>query len=333
MHKRRRLLITGAGGFIGLHLIPALIARGHQVVAATRRPLAFGPSVEQVLINDLSDGVDWTPLLQGIDVVIHLAALAHQNESVKEANYHKINQEATAALARSTAKAGARLIFLSSIAAQSPPSSNLVLTEYDVCLPSTAYGRSKRNAEIEVAAAGGRHVILRPSLIYGKAAKGNMRKLIRLARLPLPLPFGALTNKRSLLAIDNLISAIDLIIQRDDINNEIFLVADATSVSLAEIIASLRHGMGRTSNLISIPPALLSALFRMCWMSEEWDKLAGNLELSIAKLNSIGYSPAVATPAGLAAMTARDSDLGAALKSPPTSDTKRPPVHRGEGGR
>jgi hypothetical protein len=67
--------------------------------------------------------------------------------------------------------------------------------------------------------------------------------------------------------------------------------------------------MGSTSNLISIPPALLSALFRMCWMSEEWDKLAGNLELSIAKLSSIGYSPAVATPEGLAAMTARDSDL------------------------
>ena len=86
MHKRRRLLITGAGGFVGLHLIPALIARGHQVVAATRRPLTFGPSVEQVLINDLSDGVDWTPLLQGIDVVIHLAALAHQNKDVKEAN-------------------------------------------------------------------------------------------------------------------------------------------------------------------------------------------------------------------------------------------------------
>ena len=88
-----------------------------------------------------------------------------------------------------------------------------------------------------------------------------MRKLIQLARLPLPLPFGALTNKPSLLAIDNLISAIDLIIQRDDINNEIFLVADATSVSLAEIIASLRHGIGRTSNLISIPPRCCRLFF------------------------------------------------------------------------
>ena len=259
MHKRRRLLITGAGGFVGLHLIPALIARGHQVVAATRRPLAFGPSVEQVLINDLSDGVDWTPLLQGIDVVIHLAALAHQNESVKEANYHKINQEATAALARPTAKAGARLIFLSSIAAQSPPSSNLVLTEYDVCLPSTAYGRSKRNAESKSP------LPADDTLFFGRAhlregGEGQHEEAHSACQTAtLPLPFGALTNKRSLLAIDNLISAIDLIIQRDDINSEIFLVADATSVSLAEIIASLRHGMGRTSNLISFPRVVVGS--------------------------------------------------------------------------
>ena len=141
-----------------------------------------------------------------------------------------------------------------------------------------------------------------------------MRKLIRLARLSLPLPFGALTNKRSLLAIDNLISAIDFLIQRDDIRNEKFLVADATPVSLPEIIASLRHGMGKSSNMISIPPALLSALFRMCWMSEAWEKLAGNLELSIAKLNSVGYSPTVATPEGLAAMVAGDADQGVAAR-------------------
>jgi nucleoside-diphosphate-sugar epimerase len=237
---------------------------------------------------------------------------------VKESSYDKINRQATAALARATAKAGARLIFLSSIAAQSPPSSNLVLTENDPCLPSSAYGRSKLNAEIEVAAAGGQYVILRPSLVYGTEAKGNMRKLIRVARLLLPLPFGALTNKRSLLAIDNLISAIDLIIKRDDIRNEKFLVADPTPVSLSEMIASLRHGMGRSSNLISIPPSVLSALFRACCMSEAWEKLAGNLELSIAKLSSVGYSPLVATQEGLAAMMAGDADQEVTRKSSPT---------------
>lgn len=314
MHGRSRLLITGASGFIGRHLVPALVGRGHHVVAVVRRPLTLGPSVDLVLIADLADGVDWVPLLQGIDVVIHLAALAHQDSDVSEKIYDKINRQPTATLARATAKAGVKLIFLSSIAAQSPSSSDLVLTEYDPCLPTTAYGRSKLNAEIEVAAAGGQYVILRPSLVYGGAAKGNMRKLIRLARLSLPLPFGALTNKRSLLAIDNLISAIDFLIQRDDIRNEKFLIADATPVSLPEIIASLRHGMGKSSNMISISPALLSALFRMCWMSEAWEKLAGNLELSTAKLNSVGYSPTVATPEGLAAMVAGDADQGVAVR-------------------
>src|SRR5262249_59983513 len=134
MHGVRRLLITGADGFIGRHLVPALVGRGHRVIAAARRPLTFGPSVDYKLIKDLADGVDWMPLLQGIDVVIHLAALAHQQDSVEEGTYNKINRQATAALARATAKARARLIFLSSIAAQSPPSSDRVLTEYDNCL-------------------------------------------------------------------------------------------------------------------------------------------------------------------------------------------------------
>jgi nucleoside-diphosphate-sugar epimerase len=295
MHGKRRLLITGATGFIGQHLVPALVGHGHKVVAAVRRPMTLSPSVDLVLIKDLADGVDWMPFLQGIDVVIHLAALAHQPNDVKQTLFDKINRQATADLARATARAGARLIFVSSIAAQSASSSNRVLTENDPCLPSTAYGRSKLNAEIDIAASGGQYVILRPTLVYGKGVKGNMHKLIRLARLPLPLPFAAATNKRSLLAIENLISAIGLLIQRDEIRNEVFLVADATPVSLPEIIARLRHGMGRPANLISIPPALLSDFFRMWRMSEQWEKLAGNLTVSVAKLNSIGYSPVIAT--------------------------------------
>ena len=199
--------------------------------------------------------------------------------------------------------AGARLIFMSSVAAQSPPSSDLVLTENDPCLPSGGYGRSKFNAEIDIAASGGQYVILRPTLVYGKRVKGNMHRLIQLATLPLPLPFGALTNRRSLLAIENLISAIGLLIQRDDIRNQVFLVADATPVSLPEIIASLRLGMGKPCNLFAIPPPLLLGLFRMCRLSETWQRLAGNLAVSVDKLNSIGYSPVSTTSQGLVEMT------------------------------
>jgi UDP-glucose 4-epimerase len=300
--QEKKLLITGATGFVGQHLTRALAERGHRVVAVVRHPVVFGPTVNQVYIQDIAS-VDWMPLLQGIDVVIHLAAIAHRSNDVEEALYDKINRRVTVALARATATAGARLIFMSSVAAQSPPSSDLVLTENDPCLPSGGYGRSKFNAEIDIAASGGQYVILRPTLVYGKRVKGNMHRLIQLATLPLPLPFGALTNRRSLLAIENLISAIGLLIQRDDIRNQVFLIADATPVSLPEIITSLRHGMARPANLISVPPALLSNLFRMCRMSGTWEKLAGNLVVSVDKLNSIGYAPVIATSQGLAAMT------------------------------
>jgi nucleoside-diphosphate-sugar epimerase len=243
------------------------------------------------------------PLLQGIDVVIHLAAIAHRGPDVEEWLYDKVNRQATAALARATARAGARLIFLSSVAAQSSPSSDRVLSETDVCQPAGGYGRSKLNAEIDIAASGGQYVILRPTLIYGPGVKGNMRKLIQLARLPVPFPFGAVTNKRSLLAIENLSSAIGLLIQRDDIRNEVFLIADATPVSLPEIIASLRHGMGRPANLFAIPPPLLLGLVRICRLTETWERLAGSLVVSVDKLSAIGYSPVFATSQGLAAMT------------------------------
>jgi nucleoside-diphosphate-sugar epimerase len=300
--QEKKLLITGASGFVGQHLTPALAERGHRVVAVVRHPGVFGPTVNQVLIQDITS-VDWMPLLQGIDVVIHLAAIAHRGNDVAEAVYDKINRQVTASLARATARAGARLIFLSSVAAQSPSSSDLPLTEKNLCTPAGGYGRSKLNAEIDIAASGGQYIILRPPLIYGRGVKGNMHKLIQLARLPVPLPFGAVTNKRSLLAIENLISAIGLLIQRDDIRNEVFLVADATPVSLPEIIASLRHGTGRPANLFAIPPPLLLGLFRMCRLTETWEKLAGNLVASIDKLSSIGYSPVVTTSQGLAVMT------------------------------
>ena len=300
--EEKKLLITGATGFVGQHLTPALTERGHRVVVVVRHPGMFGPTINQVLVQDISD-VDWMSLLQDIDVVIHLAAIAHRGDDVAEAVYDKINRQVTASLARATARAGARLIFLSSVAAQSPSSSDLPLTEKNLCIPAGGYGRSKLNAENDIAASGGQYIILRPPLIYGKGVKGNMRRLIQLARLPIPFPFGAVTNERSLLAVENLIVVIELLIQRDDIRNEIFVVADATPVSLPEIIASLRLGMGRPANLFAVPPPLLLSLVRICRLTETWEKLAGSLVVSIDKLSSVGYSPVVSTSQGLAAMT------------------------------
>jgi nucleoside-diphosphate-sugar epimerase len=301
--RQLRVLVTGASGFIGQHLLPSLAAQGHQVKAVVRRSDFVMACVEPVLIKDLTDSIDWAPLLRDTDVVVHLAGIAHRGATIDEGMYDKVNRRATADLARAAAAADIRFIFLSSIAAQSPPSADYVLTEDTTCQPSGAYGRSKRNAEIDIIRIGGRYIILRPTLVYGSGVKGNMRSLIELARLPIPLPFGALKNRRSLLAVENLVSAICLLIQRDDISNQVFLVADPAPVSLPEVITSLRLGMGKSANLIAVPPMLLSAVFRMLQMSRQWERLAGNLAVSIDRLQAVGYMPVVSSLEALSAMT------------------------------
>jgi nucleoside-diphosphate-sugar epimerase len=303
MADRYRVLVTGASGFIGQHVLCGLIAQDHQVMAAARRPVSFIPAAEPVVIKDLSGGVDWVPILQDIDVVVHLAGIAHRGAQVEEGIYDKINRQATADLARAAAAAGVRLIFMSSVAAQSPPSSKLVLTEEDDCQPSGSYGRSKRNAELDIMQIGGHYIILRPALVYGAGVKGNMRGLIELARLPLPLPFGAVNNKRNLLAIENLVAAVCLLIKREDIFNQVFLIADATPVSLSDIVRYLRIGMGRSANLIAVPPPLLEAAFRLLQMPARWQRLAGNLLVSTDRLKALGYAPVVEPSEALAAMT------------------------------
>ena len=303
MPQQYRVLVTGASGFIGQHLVPALIKRGNRVVTAGRRPSAVISSHEHVVIGDLAHPIDWAPLLRDIDVIVHLAGIAHRGSDIREEHYDSINREATGDLARAAAAAGVRLIFMSSIAAQTPPWSELVLTEDHTCLPSGAYGRSKRNAELEIIANGGRYIILRPPLVYGKGVKGNMRSLITLARLPLPLPFGAVGNRRSLLAIENLVAAICVLIERDDIANQVLLVADATPVSLPQIISSLRRGMGKSANLLSVSPTLVEMTFRLLRRSNQWRRLAGNLVVSIERAKGIGYAPVVNTIDGLTAMT------------------------------
>jgi UDP-glucose 4-epimerase len=298
------ILVTGASGFVGRAVVAELAEAGHAVRAAMRQPAdIFARSVEVVAVSDLTRPVEWRALLKGIETVVHLAGIAHAGPGIAEEAYDRINRLATAELAGAARSAGIRhLVFMSSIRAQSGPSFAKTLREDDAPHPTDAYGRSKIAAEDAVRAAGVPFTILRPVLIYGRDVKGNLARLIELARKPWPLPLGLCGNRRSLLARENLIGAIQLTLASPVTKNQTYIVADPAPLTLAEIVAALRAGEERRPGLLPIPPALIAMAARAIGRDEEWQRLGGSLVADPAKLIEAGWRPRVETRAGLAAL-------------------------------
>jgi nucleoside-diphosphate-sugar epimerase len=210
-------------------------------------------------------------------------------------------------------------VFVSSIRAQSGAQADHALSEADRPQPTEPYGRSKLAAEDAVRKAGIEYTILRPVLVCAPGAKGNLADLMRLARLPLPLPFGAIDNRRSLLALENLISAVRFALENPLARNETFIVADPHAVSIAEIVATCRRALGRAPRLVPFPTGPLAALFTLIGQKEKWDRLAGSLEAPPIKLMAAGWQPRVTTQAGLVAMVqaASPPKSGTASRSTP----------------
>lgn len=300
-----RILVTGASGFIGRALVTDLATAGHTVRAAMRQPAdVFPRSVEVVAVSDLTRPVEWRALLKSIETVVHLAGIAHAGSGIAEESYDRVNRLATAELASAASAVGLRhLIFMSSIRAQAGPSSGAVLHETDPPHPTDAYGRSKLAAEEAVRGSGVPFTILRPVLIYGPGVKGNLARLVEIARTPWPLPLGLCRNRRSLLARSNLIAAIHHVLAEPATRGETYIVADPSPLTLAEIIAALRSGLGRRPGLIPVPQALLAMAFQAMGRAEDWQRLGGGQVADPQKLLATGWKPPVETRAGLAALT------------------------------
>jgi UDP-glucose 4-epimerase len=299
--KTMLIALTGATGFIGQYLLAELPKRGHRVRVLLRRPTpAMQSHMTAAVIGDLRYPRNLAAALEGVDAIIHSAGVAHAASGIPEDDYRSINTAATVALARAAERAGlSRFVFLSSIRAQCGPVADTVMTETVEPVPTDAYGKSKLAAELGLAELNLDWVALRPALVYGPGVKGNMAQLKRLAQSPFPLPLGSITARRSLLSLENLGSAIEVVLAAPQPLRRAYVVADREVLTVGQMIAAMRRGLGRKPNVFPFPAALLNVLSRAAGQSEAYSRVSGPLEVDPSALLSLGWRPAVATALGL----------------------------------
>jgi UDP-glucose 4-epimerase len=300
-----RILVTGASGFIGHATVSVLAAAGHHVRAAVRRPpdRALPDGVEVVSHPDLIESFDWGPYLADCDAIIHLAGIPHARRGTAEALYQRVNRDATASLAAAAARIGiGRFVFLSTIRAQNGPAADHALTERDPATPTNAHGRSKLAAEDAVRAAGVPFTILRPVLVYGPGVKGSFGLLLRAAASRWPLPVKDFANRRSLLAIDNLVAALCFAVSASVTARETYVVADpGIPMRVSDVIATLREAQGRRRLFVPMPIHFIEIPLRLLRRGELWERFGGNLRVDAGKLLAAGWQPSTDTRSGLIA--------------------------------
>jgi len=294
------LALTGATGFIGQYLLRELPKRGYRLRVLLRQPPSMPMPCASAVIGDLARPRNMSAALEGLDAVIHSAGFTHGMSGIPEDDYRLLNTEATIGLARAARRAGAkRFVFLSSIRAQSGPTAETILTEADEPNPTDAYGRSKLAAERGLSELDLDWVSLRAALVYGPGVKGNIAQLMRLARSPLPLPLGGFGGRRSLLALENLSAAIETVLTAPGILRRPLITADADALTVGEMIAAMRDGLGRWRQVFPMPPVLFDFVLRSIGQGENYRRLSRSLVADPSALIGLGWAPRLTTSDGL----------------------------------
>ncbi len=291
------ILITGATGFIGLTLTRHLKLLGFNIVAAVRGYNSNLPSqVRQAIIGDLLPSTDWERQLSGIDTVIHLAARVHMMDDKSShplTAFCETNTHATLNLARQAAAAGVdRFIFMSSIKVNGEMTKpGNPFKANDPGKPSDPYGISKYEAEgglRELAAHTDMDVvIIRPPLVYGPGVKANFLRMMNWLYRGIPLPFGAIDNKRSLVSLDNIVSLLTTCINHPSAANETFLVSDDDDLSTSDLFYRMAKALGRKPRLIPIPTPVIIASAFILGRNDIAQRLCNSLQVDISKTKEL----------------------------------------------
>jgi nucleoside-diphosphate-sugar epimerase len=308
-----RILVTGASGFIGTALCRELRAHGHAVRAAVRTAAYQEPDrLERVVVTDIAGEFDRGALLDGIDAVVHLAAVGYG--AVDEAMLRRVNVEGATRLACAAAGRVRRFVFVSSVKAHGEESGGRAFSETDMPRPEDAYGRAKLEAErllLEIAAGSGMELAtLRPPLVYGPGVKGNFLRLLRWVDSGWPLPLGAVENHRSLIYVGNLVDAIARCVEHPQASGT-FLVGDDESPSTPELVSRMANALGHSARMWPVPVSWLRLAGRIARREEEVRRLVGSLavDTSLARTR-FGWQPPFTLSQGLTATALWYRSLG-----------------------
>lgn len=299
------VLVTGANGFIGKAVCSDLPARGYRVLGTVRQKLSLTAESgrEQVVMDEIDSNSDWSGALAGVDSVVHLAARVHlMRETAADplTEFRRTNVALTLNLARQAARAGVRrFVFISSIKVNGEVTPvGQPYTASDVPQPTDPYGISKYEAEIGLKAiaaeTGLEVVIIRPVLVYGPNVKANFSSMMNWLLKGVPLPLGSLRNKRSFVALDNLVDLIAVCIQHPAAVNQTFLVSDGDDLTISELLRRTGVALNRPARLIPLPVVILRAGAKLLHQEAVMQRLLDSLQVDITKTRCVlGWTPPV----------------------------------------
>lgn len=297
--------MSGYNGFIGSALLSQ--SEKYDIILFGRSKPTIG---DLPFVNiELSSSFDFNENFKGITTFIHIAARVHvMNESGTDALplYRMVNTDGTLNLAQQAAAAGVkRFIFISTVKVNGEETlPGDAFSAMDVTNPTDPYGISKAEAEAglrQIAAETGMEVvIIRPPLVYGPGVKANFAAMLKLAKKNLPLPLGAIHNKRSMVALDNLVDLIVTCIDHPKAANQTFLVSDDRDVSTTELLQLMTKAAGGKPRLIPVPASWLRLLGKLTGKQAIIDRLCGNLQLDITHTKqTLGWKPVVTVEEGI----------------------------------
>jgi nucleoside-diphosphate-sugar epimerase len=298
------ILVTGAGGFVGTALSRTLVSRGVAVLGAVRNGAGLG----KIAVGDLDAGTDWRAALKGCDAVVHLAARVHVMSDQSHdpiLAYRTVNVDATMNLARQAVDAGVkRFVFVSSVKVNGESTRARPFRGSDVPMPGDPYGQTKMEAEQglqELARETGLEVVIvRPPLVYGPGVKANFLNLMKLVQIGVPLPFGRVSNLRSMVAVDNLVDLLIVCSTHPHAPGNIFMVSDGADMDMKALVTQIASAMNRRVLFMPIPLGFMVAIAKLLRKQGVLDRLLSSLQVDMTLTQAtLNWQPVVTPQAAI----------------------------------